>query len=150
MLPTPIWPPRTPYRMIETRTREMGGSQGDVSENRAHSSSFQSLHLRQKLILQPVPRFTYVTTHSPTLPLLHLRHSSFSNPFFGSPMSQDFHLRHQASCPCHNHLFGIVVSMSVPSKRSQVQFLAIPFTFSASVGSGTGFTQPREDNWVAT
>ena len=34
------------------------------------------------LILQAFRYFTYVTTHSPTLPLLHLRHSSFSNPFF--------------------------------------------------------------------
>ena len=28
----------------------------------------------------PSRHFTYVTAHSPTLPLLHLRHSSFSNP----------------------------------------------------------------------
>ena len=34
--------------------------------------------------LQAFRRFTYVTTHSPTL--LHLRHSSFSNP--ASPTSQ--------------------------------------------------------------
>ena len=38
--------------------------------------------------------FTYVTAHSPTLPLLHLRHSSFSNPSFASPTSQTLHLRH--------------------------------------------------------
>ena len=50
-----------------------------------------------QLILQPFPRFTDVTTHSPTLPLLHLRHSSFSNPSFASPTSQDFHLRQLAS-----------------------------------------------------
>ena len=31
---------------------------------------------------------TYVTTHSPTLPSLYLRHSSFSNPSVASPMSQ--------------------------------------------------------------
>ena len=43
-----------------------------------------------QLILQPFPRFTYVTTHSPTLPLLQLRHSSFSNPSFASPTSQVF------------------------------------------------------------
>ena len=43
-----------------------------------------------QLILQPFPRFTYITAHSITLPLLHLRHSSFSNPFFASPKSQDF------------------------------------------------------------
>ena len=81
----------------------------------AHSTSFQSLHLRHssfsnpflalltsqlilqvfsvasptsQLILQPFPRFTYVTAHSPTLPSLYLRHSSFSNPSVASPTSQ--------------------------------------------------------------
>ena len=62
--------------------------------------------------------FTYITAHSPTLlslllphriftyvtwrdaHALHLRHSSFSNPSFASPTSQDFHLRHLASRPC--------------------------------------------------
>ena len=39
------------------------------------------------LILQPFRHFTYVTTHSPTLPPLYLRHSSFSNPSFASPTS---------------------------------------------------------------
>ena len=32
--------------------------------------------------------FTYVTAHSPTLPSLYLRHSSFSNPSVASPTSQ--------------------------------------------------------------
>ena len=41
-----------------------------------------------QLIIQPFHRFTYVTAHSPTLPLLHLRHSSFSNPYVASPTSQ--------------------------------------------------------------
>ena len=41
-----------------------------------------------QLILQPFRRFTYVTAHSPTLPLLHLRHSSFSNPSVALPTSQ--------------------------------------------------------------
>ena len=40
------------------------------------------------LILQPFCRFTYVTVHSPTLPLLHLRHSSFSNSSVAWPTSQ--------------------------------------------------------------
>ena len=43
--------------------------------------------------------FTYVTAHSPTLPLLHLRHSSFSNPSFASPTLQALHLIHLASRP---------------------------------------------------
>ena len=41
-----------------------------------------------ELILQPFRHFTYVTTHSPTLPSLHLRHSSFSNLSVASPTSQ--------------------------------------------------------------
>ena len=49
--------------------------------------------------LQPFRHFNHVTAHSSTLPLLHLRHSSFSNPSFASPMSQALHLRHLASRP---------------------------------------------------
>ena len=41
--------------------------------------------LENELILQHFRHFTYVTTHSPTLLFLHLRHSSFSNPSFASP-----------------------------------------------------------------
>ena len=41
-----------------------------------------------ELILQPFRHFTYVTTHSPTLPSLYLHHSSFSNPSVASPTSQ--------------------------------------------------------------
>ena len=43
--------------------------------------------LSEELILQPFRHFTYVTIHSPTLPSLYLRHSSFSNPSFASPTS---------------------------------------------------------------
>ena len=50
-------------------------------------------------VLQPFRLFTHVTTHSQTLPLLHLRHSSFSNPSFASPTSQALHLRHLANSP---------------------------------------------------
>ena len=49
---------------------------------------------------QPFRRFTYITAHSPTLPLLHLCHSSLSNPSFASPVSQALHLRQMASRPC--------------------------------------------------
>ena len=52
-----------------------------------------------QLILQPFRRFTYVTTHFQILPLLPLRHSSFSNLSFASPMSQALHLIHLASRP---------------------------------------------------
>ena len=56
-----------------------------------------------RLILQPFRRFTYVTGHSPTVPLFHQRHSLFSNPSFTSPTSQALHLRHLASCPCYEY-----------------------------------------------
>ena len=41
-----------------------------------------------ELIPQPFHHFTYVTTHSPTFPSLHLRHSSFSIPSVALPTSQ--------------------------------------------------------------
>ena len=41
-----------------------------------------------KFILQLFRHFTYVTTHSPNLPSLYLRHSSFSNPSVALPTSQ--------------------------------------------------------------
>ena len=53
-----------------------------------------------QLILQPFRHFTYVTVNFPTLPLLHLRDSSFYNPSFASPTTQALHLRHLESCPC--------------------------------------------------
>ena len=40
-----------------------------------------------ELIFQPFRHFTYVTAHSPTLPVLYLRHGSFSNPSFAAPTS---------------------------------------------------------------
>ena len=43
-----------------------------------------------ELILQRFHHFTYVTTHSPTLPSLYLRDSSFSSPSVASPTSQFF------------------------------------------------------------
>ena len=90
------------------------------SHSRGHSPNFPSLHLRHnlfsntsvalptsQLILQPLRRFTYVTAHSPTLPLLlHLRHSSSSNPSFASPASQALHLIHLASRPCQSVAAG--------------------------------------------
>ena len=41
-----------------------------------------------ELILQTYRHFTYVTTHSPTLASLYLRHTSFSNHSVASPTSQ--------------------------------------------------------------
>ena len=66
---------------------------GDVTERLENEQS----RATSQLILQPFRRFTYVKAHSPTLALLHLRHSSFSNPSFASPTSLALHLRHLAS-----------------------------------------------------
>ena len=72
---------------------------GEVTKVGEWVSTFPS-----QLILQPFRRFTYVTANSPTLPLFHLRHSSFSNPFFASLTSQALHLRHLASRPWVYHV----------------------------------------------
>ena len=50
--------------------------------------NFGFLNRISLLILQPFRHFTYVTTHSPTLPSLYLRHSSFSSPSVALPTSQ--------------------------------------------------------------
>ena len=42
----------------------------------------------EELILQPFRHFTYVTAHSPNIPSLYLRHSSFSKPSVALPTSQ--------------------------------------------------------------
>ena len=63
-------------------------------------SSFSNLFVTSptsQLILQHFRRFTYVAAHSPILPWLHLRHSSFFNPSFSSPTSQALHLNHLTS-----------------------------------------------------
>ena len=49
------------------------------------------------------------------------------------------------------HLFGIVVSMSDYHPRGPgFDSRLYPTNYSGSIGSGTGSTQPREANWVAT
>ena len=68
----------------------------------SHSTTFSVTSPTSQLILQSFRRFTYVTAHSSTFSLLHLRHSSFSNPSFASPTSQALHLNHLASRPCIN------------------------------------------------
>ena len=68
--------------------------------------SFSNLSITSptsQLILQPFRCFTYVTAHSPTFPLLYLRHSSFSNPSFASATSQALHSIHLASRPWFFH-----------------------------------------------
>ena len=50
-----------------------------------------------------VGEWAELTAHSQTLPLLHLRHRSFSNPSFASPTSQALHLNHLASRPWQIH-----------------------------------------------
>ena len=53
-----------------------------------HSSDISVASPSSQLILQPFRRFIYVATHSPTLPLLLLRHSSFCNTSVALSTSQ--------------------------------------------------------------
>ena len=81
-------------------------------------NSFSNLTITSptsQLILQSFRRFTYVTAHSPTLPLLHLHYSSFSNPSFASPTSQALHGAHSPTFPSlhlrHNSFFNPSVAL---------------------------------------
>ena len=62
---------------------------GEVTERLENELCCTYISISMTLfILQPFRHFTYVTAHSPTLPSLYLRHSSFSNYSVGSPTSQ--------------------------------------------------------------
>ena len=52
-----------------------------------------------QLTFQPFRCFTYVSAHSPTLPSLHRRHSSFDKPFVTSPTSRSLYNPSVASAP---------------------------------------------------
>ena len=104
------------------------------------------------LIVQPFRHFTYVTTHSPTLLLLHLRHSSFSNRSFASPMAQALlilqPLRHLTYVKTHSptlpslHLHHS--SFSNPSVASPTsQFILQPF-FQFSYVTSSSLNSPGE------
>ena len=58
-----------------------------VKRRKGWRMSCDALPTSQRIV-QPFRCFTNVTTHSPTLPLLHLRHSLFSNISVTSPTSQ--------------------------------------------------------------
>ena len=61
---------------------------GKVMESLENELSCVCVCVCALLILQPFHHFIYVTAHSPTLPSLHLRHRSFSNPSVALPTSQ--------------------------------------------------------------
>ena len=110
-------------------------------------------------ILQPFLCFTYITAHSPTLPLLHLHNSSFSNHSIASPTSQlilqPFHYfivtTHSLALPSlflHHSPFS---NHSVASPSSHL--ILQPF-FCFSYITGPSFTSPGElsmysshENW---
>ena len=110
-----------------------------------------------ELILQPFRHFTYVTTHSPTLPFLHLRHSLFSNPSLASPTSQALHLIHLAEpflqpfrhftyvtthSPTLTSLFLHHSSFSNPSVASPTPQLILQPLLRFSYVAGSSLTSP--------
>ena len=74
------------YKIKMAQSVSMGGSPGELSEElvtqekrkKSWRMKCDVISPTSQLILQPFRRFTYVTAHSSILPLLHLRHSSFS------------------------------------------------------------------------
>ena len=85
-----------------------------------------------ELILQPFLHFTYIITHSPTLPSLYLRHSSFSNPSFASPTSQPPHSPTLTSLDlCHSSFSN--PSAALPTSQLYLQpFLCFTYVIGTS------------------
>ena len=81
---------------IRIRIKEANRRRSLKCKARVTTSSMLFPFLRTSLILQPLYRFTNVIAHSPTLPPLYLRHSSFYNPFAASTTSQTLRLRHSS------------------------------------------------------
>ena len=87
-----LWVPPSLWqlvRWIKWRTCDVGeANEGFENELWRRWSNGRVGEWAALLILQPFRHFTYVTTHSPTIPSFYLRHSSFSNPSVASPTSQ--------------------------------------------------------------
>ena len=125
-----MWALTSSMALLHSRAARLESLENELSYDYNYElCSFSKLSVvspTSQLILQPFPRFTYSTAHFPTLSLLHLLHSSFSNPSFGYPMSQDFHLRHLASRPCLHPTLSIASSFQflIPNlfKSARTQF----------------------------
>ena len=98
------------------------------SEQSFGAAPMDTADIGDVLILQSFHLFTYVTAHSPTLPLLHLRHSSFSNPSAASPTSQlilqlfrcfTYITAHSPILPSLQLLHSSFYNLSVASLKSQ-------------------------------
>ena len=92
---------------------------GEVTESL--ESSFSKISVTSPtsqliLILQAFRHFTYVTTHSPTLPSLYLRHNSFSNPFIASPTS------HLILQPLFRFSYVTGFSLTLPGEPPMVEY----------------------------
>ena len=87
------------------------------------SQALHLCHLVSRPCLQDVYIFYMSSPHSPTLPLLHLRHSSFFNPSFASPTSQALHLCYLASRPCLQDVS--IFYMDQPTEASQCSSIMI-------------------------
>ena len=84
---------------------------------------------RSQFIFQPFHCFTYVTAHSPTLPLHHLCHSSFSSPSVASPRLQlilqpfrciTYVTAHSPTLPLHHLWHSSFSNPSIASPMSQL------------------------------
>ena len=89
------------------------------------------------ILIQPIPVVPWLT------------YSPLDQRFEGSnPTKVDGFFQ---SIEILDHLLGIVVSMSDCHPRGpEFDSQLYPRNFSGSIGSGTGSTEPREDNWVVT
>ena len=127
-MPAGCWKSRTTVCLLSTK-RKISRRQQKLPE-----VSFLSFTIPKyseirwtEVILQPFRCFTYVTAHSQTLPLLHPRHSSFSNPSVASSTSQlilqlFFRFSYVTGCsltsPGDPHMVCILIIKLLPRKNA--------------------------------
>ena len=96
---------RTPeWRMTLYILYCMPGESPKTTMSRAHSPNLPSLHLRHSSFSNPCVVLPTSQLVLQPFRCPHLRHSSFSNPSFASP-SQALHLRHMANRPWYYNLW---------------------------------------------
>ena len=123
------------HRHFTYFTWRAANAQGDEKQSVVHqlvtapprSPTLASLHLRHTFsnssaasstphpILQPFRRFTYVTGHSTTLPLLHLRHRHFTYFTWRAAHAQRDKKNSRGGLICYSKLLSLEVATVLDS-----------------------------------
>ena len=101
-------------------------TQKSISQLQSSFSNLSVTSPTSQLILQPFRRFTYVTTHSSTIPLLHLPYVTVHSPTLLSLLLRHKFftiLIHLTSCPCYKVRENVTTTLSWIDTRLMIDVL---------------------------